>query len=503
MATKTITTTWGFDTGEFGGVLSKGDYDRYMAASISGINEVLNSSGIPTNAKITNVKCTATLKAENKTSISEAKLKIGFGSGSGISNTLLDTVTIFSWAMSGSTTRTVDLSSVIGNNGLSPFQLNTSKGTHLVWNVWIDNVGKKRYQISNIYFDVTYTIPTYTIGATANNSGYGSVTGGGTYNAGTAVTLTATPYAGYKFVQWSDGVTNSTRSVTASSNATYTAQFRPIYISYDSVFSYKMWADTNLTSWALMDIVNKTDTGFTGKALADDAYTMESRPLIRVTKGGRYRVECDTDKTNIQLFVFCCDASGAWSQYNWAVVSSFDATANTDYFSIRCDIDGTGNTATFSNFRIYPVEYPYMSNSVTAAERTGRGGQAMPTPTRAGYKFTGWNTKPDGTGTTYTASNLPNDDIILYSQWVKSENQIIIKSAYVGETECIKVYVQPSTKTIFFVTELVSLGYTEGADTVDGWHIKVRYATDPLFADLKANGLYEVVAVYRNGTLIY
>lgn len=65
----------------------------------------------------------------------------------------------------------------------------------------------------------------YTITATSNNAAWGTVTGGGTYNEGTNVTLTATPADGYHFTQWNDGNTNATRTITVTANATYTAFF--------------------------------------------------------------------------------------------------------------------------------------------------------------------------------------------------------------------------------------------------------------------------------------
>lgn len=71
--------------------------------------------------------------------------------------------------------------------------------------------------------EVDYTVPTFTI--TVNSSGNGSVTGGGTYEYGKSVTLTATPNAGYRFVKWSDGSTANPRAITVSAAATYTAQF--------------------------------------------------------------------------------------------------------------------------------------------------------------------------------------------------------------------------------------------------------------------------------------
>lgn len=74
--------------------------------------------------------------------------------------------------------------------------------------------------------DVTYTAvwnPTYTLTVTATAGG--TVTGGGTYETGSSVTLKATPNTGYKFVKWSDGNTNATRTAIVTGDATYTAYF--------------------------------------------------------------------------------------------------------------------------------------------------------------------------------------------------------------------------------------------------------------------------------------
>ena len=65
----------------------------------------------------------------------------------------------------------------------------------------------------------------YTITANSNNSSWGTVTGGGTYNSGATVTLTAMANTGYHFVQWQDGNTQNPRTITVTGNATYTATF--------------------------------------------------------------------------------------------------------------------------------------------------------------------------------------------------------------------------------------------------------------------------------------
>lgn len=84
-------------------------------------------------------------------------------------------------------------------------------------------------RIYDNYLVVNYKIPDYTLTVTAGVGG--SVTGGGVYESGTSVTLTATPNTGYKFKQWSDGNTNATRTVTVTANATYTAQFEKVTVA--------------------------------------------------------------------------------------------------------------------------------------------------------------------------------------------------------------------------------------------------------------------------------
>jgi pectate lyase/NOL1/NOP2/fmu family ribosome biogenesis protein len=71
---------------------------------------------------------------------------------------------------------------------------------------------------------------TYTLSTTASPAAGGTVSGAGTYNAGSVVTVTATPAAGYNFVNWSGAAsgTNATTNVTLNSNQAVTANFQAI-----------------------------------------------------------------------------------------------------------------------------------------------------------------------------------------------------------------------------------------------------------------------------------
>lgn len=77
----------------------------------------------------------------------------------------------------------------------------------------------------NKSYTANYTINSYTVSAVSSDSDFGSVSGGGKYNYGTTIYLTATPTTGHCFSKWHDGDTSNPRKVTVSENTTYTADF--------------------------------------------------------------------------------------------------------------------------------------------------------------------------------------------------------------------------------------------------------------------------------------
>lgn len=64
-----------------------------------------------------------------------------------------------------------------------------------------------------------------TLTVVSNDEDMGTVSGGGEYASGATASLVATAKSGYEFVQWNDGDTNATRSVTVSADAVYVATF--------------------------------------------------------------------------------------------------------------------------------------------------------------------------------------------------------------------------------------------------------------------------------------
>ena len=66
---------------------------------------------------------------------------------------------------------------------------------------------------------------TLTVTSADDAMGYTIPSGAATYDEGSIVTITAVPYTGYDFVQWSDGNTSAARNVVVNADATYTATF--------------------------------------------------------------------------------------------------------------------------------------------------------------------------------------------------------------------------------------------------------------------------------------
>lgn len=79
----------------------------------------------------------------------------------------------------------------------------------------------RKFSWRNVKAVFHYTPSTYTISLSSNNTNYGTVSGGGTWDVSTTAfskTITATPKSGYKFVKWSDGNTSASRSITINEN---------------------------------------------------------------------------------------------------------------------------------------------------------------------------------------------------------------------------------------------------------------------------------------------
>lgn len=78
--------------------------------------------------------------------------------------------------------------------------------------------------IDNISVTAT-PLPTFDVTLAVNDTTMGSVSGEGTYQDGSTITIAAVANDGYHFVEWSDSVTEAVREITVRGNITLTAYF--------------------------------------------------------------------------------------------------------------------------------------------------------------------------------------------------------------------------------------------------------------------------------------
>ncbi len=103
----------------------------------------------------------------------------------------------------------------------------------------------------------------YTISVIANNDDGGSVSGSGTYDEGEDVTLTAEPNISYCFIEWDDGNNDNPRTITATSDITYVAEFsRTAYFAIDTtVTSYLTIDDHTFYASGMFSYVKPSEIG--------------------------------------------------------------------------------------------------------------------------------------------------------------------------------------------------------------------------------------------------
>lgn len=103
--------------------------------------------------------------------------------------------------------------------------------------------------VHSISISIAYTPDYSTIYTAVSPAGGGTITGGGTFECGTQITLTAAANNGYKFVKWSDGVDINPRPITVGNNdATYTAEFLknpPQFLSVEMKYLDKQISASN------------------------------------------------------------------------------------------------------------------------------------------------------------------------------------------------------------------------------------------------------------------
>lgn len=136
----------------------------------------------------------------------------------------------------------------------------------------------------------------------SNDPMYGSTTGSGTYASGTTVQIAAIPAQGFVFTKWNDDVTSNPRSITITSDTTFTAifDFSEGIEDAEAETIYVISGNSEITACNLQDGVFSI-FDLSGRCLVNHDVTKGSSVKYRVPATGVYVVR--NNGRSIKVFV--------------------------------------------------------------------------------------------------------------------------------------------------------------------------------------------------------
>lgn len=311
----------------------------------------------------------------------------------------------------------------------------------------------------NVTDNATYTanfVGQHTLTVVANPEEGGTVSGNGTYEDGTSVTLIATANEGYEFVNWTkEGDAEWTEeassfTVTVSENATYTANFAVTYkITVKATEGGTATGGGNYIAGATATLIATPSEGyvFTSWTLNGEIVSTDTIYDITVTGAATYMANFDLATYEISVDVNPAETGTATGSgiYEHGTQVTLNATASTGYHFVNWTMDGeevstdasytfnaTGSATYVANFEINEYEIIVEANPAEAGTVEGAG------------------TYEHGSTATLTATA---DDDHLFVNWTLDGEEVSTDATYSFEVTAEGTYVANfATKQEIIVT---------------------------------------------------
>ena len=201
---------------------------------------------------------------------------------------------------------------------------------------------------SNRDIVANFEVNTYEITATANPTNGGTVTGAGTYDHGTTVTLTATAAEGYHFVSW----TKEGTEVSTSASYSFTVTEAGAYVAHFEMNTYEVTATANPTGTVSGEGTYNHGMTATLTATADEGYTFvnwtENGSVVSTNATYSFTVISDRDLVaNFQIESYTIVVSATeggtvtgGGTYDYGTNVTLSATAMDGYIFVNWTEDG-------------------------------------------------------------------------------------------------------------------------------------------------------------------
>jgi hypothetical protein len=220
-------------------------------------------------------------------------------------------------------------------------------------------------------------LPNHTV--TYDNNGGSGTIADEVHNVATALTTSTFTRLGFTFSGWNTAADGSGTAYADSASYPFTAD-ATMFAQWTALPNHTVTFDSNGGAGTMADEIHNIPTALTSNAFTRSAFSFVGWNTAADGSG--------TDYADTASFDFAADAT-MYAQWSALPVLSFDVNG------------GTGTVASITGSGI--VHLP------------------MTTVPRHGYRFVGWNTMPDGSGTEYGLGDLYtlalND--VLYAQFTR------------------------------------------------------------------------------------
>ncbi len=216
---------------------------------------------------------------------------------------------------------------------------------------WYDNANLSGTAVTSISITATgnktfwakWTINSYTIGASANPTAGGTVSGAGTYNYGASCTLTATPNTGNTFVNWTENgttvSTDATYSFTVTGPRTLVANFSlnsySVTVTADPVEGGTITGAGTYAHGANVTLTATANTGYTFVNWTRDGVEVSTSPAYSFTVTGPGNYAAHFSLNSYEVLTGADPEVGGTvtggGTYNYGETATLTATANEGY----------------------------------------------------------------------------------------------------------------------------------------------------------------------------
>ena len=299
-------------------------------------------------------------------------------------------------------------------------------------------------QFDLINYDITYELN----GGQAQNPTQ--------YTVEDEITLNNPEKEGYTFSGWtgSNGENLQTRVTIekgSTGNKNYTANYSPNPNTKYTVIHKKMNIDgQDYTVEETEALYGATDTVVTPAVRNYQGFTAPQEKSLKITGDGNASVTYEYERNKYTLTLQnkdCIDIENTTPEGSYYYETTINAVAKnkTGYYFKGWNNGKIDKEITFTLVEDTILEPTYGANEYVI-NFDGNGGSgtmssqtvvydqqnkfSKNTFTKTGYSFSSWNTKPDGTGTSYTDEQIVTkvEDMTLYAQWTANNYNIVFNS---------------------------------------------------------------------------